>query len=438
MKKIYRQNQGKFWIKVSATLAVMMFGLVMFTNWGNGEESVAQAQGNNSATGEQLLCARDYSNFLVNGLDFDGEGFVDYWRDILVIYNTNYCQYSDIDNMLKRIDKARKQVRQAFYVCDKVTSAKVSADYYQMSAELYYLRHFVDTKESSNPKSSKAEKAQQVQPNAGVHALFVNMFVKKLKYFDAATAETVFTAIQEKYNAKIDEYKNCSDPNFTALKQKVTELIGTIETVKQMAKKFAEQVQQRWSAMEKRVAKSSGIWKALTSPSSLGDFFSKIADVRVNNEPIAETTVWEQIANTAKQNAPGELASQVVGSFVNTGQAAIDYWSRKKSSGSSSRPNTGAVAPPLPPVVTYDAIATDMAKIEKRDVQADLDLQYVSEYDLKYRQIGSAALDNMKANLVTLKKTVDDTFKPLDDVRACVSDIVGKQCSNKPINLPKK
>jgi hypothetical protein len=406
MKKSGFTISRNFWLKASMTLAGVLAALILGECWnwqteaGAGGGSIARAQGlsNNSGSGQQMFCARDYANFLMNGLDFDGEGFLDYWRDILVIYNANYCQYTDIDSLLNRIDQARKQIRQAFYVCDTVTSGKIAADYYQMSAELYYLRHFVSTKESPNPKASDAEKDQLVQPDPSVHEKFINMFVNKLKYFDAATAETTFTKIQQKYNAKMQEYKNCSDPNFAALKQKVLELIGTVDTIKKLALHFQEQVQQRWGAMEKRVAGSKGLWSAF-SADSIGDFFSRVTDLRVNSEPISETTVWEQLSNTVKQNTPGMTGT-----------------------------NTGQVAKPLPPVITYDSVVQDMANIKKRDSDADSDIKYVTEYDMKYRQVSGAALDNMKITLQALQQSIDDTFDPLNDIRICVSDVIGKQC----------
>jgi len=389
MKKNTLKNN--FWKNSAILLSIILLAMVASTVI-DQNQPVVQAQANNSGSGQQLFCARDFSNFIINGLDFDGEGFTDYWRDILVIYNTNYCQYTDIDSMLDRIDKARKQIREAFYVCDNSTVTRVTAQYYQLSAELYYLRHFVDTKESPNPKASDAEKEQNVQLTPDVHTQFINMFVNKLKYFDTTTAEAVFLQIQQKYESKLTDYRNCEDPTLGMLIKKIDDLRHTIDTIQQLGQKFAEKTTARFNAMEKRIAANPGLLSAF-SADGLGDFMGRVASVRVNSETPQQSTLWEQISNTAKVNAP-------VYQFP-----------------------PGPVKAP-----TFNDIANDMSTIKKRDEQNDLDIQYVSEYDLKYRQVGGSGLDKLKDNLDSLIVTIDDSFAPIDAVEVCAANIVGKQC----------
>lgn len=377
-------------LKQLIKLVVMV--MILLTG-GTGESVKAQALNNNSNGGQQLFCSRDFGTFITNGLDFDGEGFIDYWRDMLVIYNTNYCQYTDIDSLHNRIDKARKQIREAFYACDNDTADRVTGEYYQMSAELYYLRHFVSTKESPNPKASDKEKDQNVQLNASIHDMFINMFVKKLKYFNTDQAEIIFIQLKQKYESKLANYKNCSDPNIGMLKEKTVSLINTIETIKMLGKRFVESTQARWNAMEKRIAANPGF---LAAPyhTSLGDVFTRFVGVRVNGEAPLESTIWEQISNTAKENAP------------------FTYGKTK----------------PLPAAINFSVISNDLSTISARDQQNDMDIQYVSQYDLKYRQVGGSGLDKLKTNLITLQQTIEDTFKPMDQVRVCAAYIIGKQC----------
>ena len=78
----------------------------------------AQTGGFNGNGGE-VLCrngSRDWGNFISSVISYNG--FIEYWNDILYRYNKNMCLYLDIDNLLKRIDKIREQIRKAFYVCD--------------------------------------------------------------------------------------------------------------------------------------------------------------------------------------------------------------------------------------------------------------------------------------------------------------------------------
>lgn len=351
----------------------------------------ALAPKSNSGTG--LFCKRDFGNFLKNGIDFDGEGFTDYWRDIFVIYNTNYCQFTDIDSLLNRIDKARKQLREAFYVCDNSTAQKVAQQYYDMSAELYYVRHFVDTPAPTNPDASNAEKAQNVALRTDVKNKFIKKFVTDLKYFNDADGAAEFDKFVQKYSTKIDTYKNCSDPNFGALIQKIKDLGTTLDTIQQLGQKFVDRTNKVMSKMEARVAASPGLLSVF-SADSVGDFFNKAVSVRVNGENFDSTTTWEQISQTAKTNAPG-------------------YYGNVPAAGSP---------------ITQNFIAGDLSNIQKRDEANNLDLTYMAEYDLKYRQTSGLGLDKLLVNLDALQAVILSTYDPMTKIQVCAANIVGKQC----------
>lgn len=353
----------------------------------------AQTLSPKSNSGTGLFCKRDFGNFLKNGIDFDGEGFTDYWRDIFVIYNTNYCQFTEIDSLLDRIDKARKQIRQAFYVCDNSTAQRVARQYYDMSAELYYLRHFVDTPAPTNPNASDAEKAQNVALRTDIKDKFIKKFVTDLKYFNDAQGTIEFDKLVGKYSTKIDTYKNCTDPNFGALIQKIKDLGSTLDTIEQLGKKFADRTKNVISKTQARIAASPGLLSAF-SADSVGDFFNKATSVRVNNEDFDKTTTWEQISQTAKVNAPG-------------------YYGNVPAAGSP---------------ITQDFIATDLRNIKQRDIAKNLDLTYMTEYDLKYRQTSGLGLDKMIVNLTDLRTVIQATYDPMKRVQVCAANIVGKQC----------
>lgn len=353
---------------------------------------MAQGLDSNAGSGAQLFCTRDFGNFIVNGLDFDGEGFLDYWRDMIVIYNTNYCQYSDIDSLLRRIDQARKQLRQAFYVCDDQTVERITAQYYQLSAEVYYLRHFVDTAGTANPKSSDAEKAQKVAPRSAIKAEFLQKFVTDKGYFSQQSGEAEYLRISQKYEGKIEAYRNCGDPNFDQLLERVKNLANTLDTVKNLGKKFAEKTQKRWSAMKKRIDENPGMITSFNSD-SVGDLFSRVIDFRINGEPVQDATIWEQISLTAKENAPFTYGDKL-----------------------ASQP------------VDFSTVSADLDTINQRTDDNNLDLIYMAEYDLKFRQVQGLGLDTLSENLRTLKETIMNTFDPIDRVAVCTANILGKQC----------
>ncbi len=387
------QTNLKFgiWYKAGLTLLIFLSTL---------SPVLAQGLESNAGSGAQLFCKRDFSNFLTNGIDFDGEGFLDYWNDILVIYNSNYCRYLDIDSLLNQIDSARKQIRQAFYVCDNATSSRVAAQYYQLSAELYYLRHFINTAETPNPKSSDTEKAQKVLPDPQIKALFMQKFVNEKKYFDQQTGLEVFERIRQKYESKLENYRNCVDPNLEQLFQRIDNIKTNLGAATQLWTKFNDRRKARFSAMQKRIDANPGLISAFGA-SSVGDFFNRVVDLRINAETPGESTIWEQVTFAAKENAP----------FSSNNQIKM-----------TSQP------------MTFDSVKADLKTIEVRENDNAMDLQYVAEYDLKYRQVQGVGLDKVRDNLDTLKDIIKKTFDPLDKVQVCTANIVGKQCG-KPIDV---
>ena len=110
----------------------------------NAPVPVALAQtGGFNGNGGEVFCrngSRDWGNFISSVISYNG--FIEYWNDILYRYNKNVCLYMDIDNLLKRIDKTREQIRKAFYVCD-ASAPKLRDTYYELEAELFFLREYV-------------------------------------------------------------------------------------------------------------------------------------------------------------------------------------------------------------------------------------------------------------------------------------------------------
>ena len=183
-------------------------------------------------------------------------------------------------------------------------------------------------------------------------------------------------------------------PDCDGLVQKVKDLGTTIDTVQQMFKKFVDRTKNIISKTKKRIMASPGMRSAF-NPASVGDFFNKIVSVRVNNENFDTTTTWEQISQTAKANAPG-------------------YYGGKT---------------PVPgSPITQDMVSEDLNSIRRRDEAKNLDMIYMSEYDMKYRLTTGLGLDKLLVNLEDLQKTITDTYAPMDKIKVCTGNIVGKQC----------
>ncbi len=367
---------------------------------------VVNAQGlSGGDSGSRVFCKRDFGNFLAIGIDFGGEGFIDYWDDILIRYSRNYCHYADIASLLDRIDKIRKQLRQAFYVCDANTTARLTDTYQRLSAELWYLRHFIKTKEPANPDGDEEIKKDLVQKTENFQKEFVSRFADKYEYFSKEDAIAEFERFEDKYEFKLETYRNCVDPNYTLLMAKIEDLSDTLENVKNMVTKFEgglvddfkTRVATRAAQTQERVEQNPGLVSAF-DPDSSGGFFSHLVDARINSQEPA--VFWEE------------------------------FTSYSPDSGRDSG-NMGGVSRTANAPYTYQEALSDIQRIEERDLYKNLDIEYVTEYDNKYRQTADRSLDDLLKSLRELDGIIVDTYPELEKIHGCTSRIIGKQCGGK-------
>jgi hypothetical protein len=386
-------------------LGMIIAGLLMLP----AEGVFAQSGLGNPAGGGSLFCERDFSNYLSNGIDFDGEGFTDYWGDILDFpgigwsrYSANYCHFADIDSLLQRIDKSRKQLRQAFYVCDSATVARVSNDYKEMSMELYYLRHFLDTKPFVGGRDAPQEvKDESVVKKPNFQKEFLDKFADNEDYFDQQTTLKLFNQFEAKYDGKIDSYKNCTDPNMDALRLKIEELKNTFTTIKKLADRLNGKIQQRKKASDEKIQANPGMLTAF-SADNIGDAFKRAVDFRVNGENLSDPTVWENFTS-GKSGLSGAVSDAT-------------------SSDSTIRGSDGYV---------FNDVLIDLNKAQTRDDNLRLEAIYLAEMEMNYKETGGVGLDKAIEKLVEWQEIIRNTFPEMANLEKCTARIVAKQCGNK-------
>jgi hypothetical protein len=386
-------------------LGLMLVGLLMIPAQG----AWAQSGLGNPAGGGSLFCERDFGNYLSNGIDFDGEGFTDYWGDILDIpgvgwskYTANYCHFTDIDSLLQRIDKARKQLRQAFYVCDSATVARVSKDYKEMSMELYYARHFLDTKPFVGGKDApQSVKDESVVKRPNFQEEFMGKFADNENYFNAKITLELFNQFEAKYEAKIDGYKNCTDPGVDALRLKIEDLKNTFSNIKKLADRLNGKIANRKKASDAKIQANPGMLTAF-SADNIGDAFKRSVDFRVNGENLTDPTVWENFT-AGKSGLSGAVSDAV----------------------SSDTTITGADG------YVFNDVIADLSKAENRDENLRLEAIYLAEMEMTYKETAGVGLDKALEKLFALQETIRNTFPEMANLEKCTARIVGKQCSNK-------
>jgi len=375
------------WKNFYRSIAVTLFFLLVFQpfafaqNTKNNTPSQPVSEENPAkVSGQQLFCNRDFSNFLANGLEIRLLD-KDYWLDILTIpgystsrYSANICRYNDIASILNRINSARQRLRQAFYVCDITTTDVVTQQYYQLEAELYYLRHYADN---------------QLVEDRNFQKKFMDLFINQEKYFSQEKGVQLYQSFKAKYDAKRKTYEQCEDPGLATLKNKLNELASLLDTLDKIGQQFSRNLDQKTKKSEERIEKNS-----MFSAKSFGDFINRAVDFRVNGDDITDPTYWEQL-----------------------------------TSGDTGALNALNVNLPFTGNYSQSQALSDINFAQTRNDTRDLEIDYTTEYEAKYLINDDQFTAEAVTNLNTLLGIVESTYPELTKVASCTKMIVDKQCS---------
>ncbi len=340
---------------------------------------VAFAQtGDASGNGGAVVCrngARDYGTFLSSVISYNG--FTEYWKDIIVRYNHNMCLFLDIDNLLNRIDKTRQQIRNAFYTCD-ASAPKLRTLYYQLEAELFFLRDYVDFDDDGNI----IFKSQNV-----ITSDFTDYTVSKMNFFSPADAQTLLQTLFGKYNAKKDAYLNCADPTWGNLIQKWNEFkssLGGFTAIQDAA----ETISKRWD-------------DAVNTPfKRTGGLFGGLLDTKING--LDPATAWGDISAELQRNAISTVP-------VSSGQIA-------------AATQQGTLG------FSYDKFLQTAASDASLHDQELERTQFLAQYGQTYQQssanIAQAIIDKVNA----LDTSIQATFPLITQTSQCAKTVNGRVC----------
>jgi hypothetical protein len=242
-----------------------------------------------STSGGQVICrgGRDWGTFISAVIGYDD--FVEYWKDILVRYNSNICHYQDIDSLLNRISGVREQIRRAFYVCaDAASTESMKRTYYELEAELFFLRKFIKTDYSNFIEVSDQKVINDLR----------GYFVINKGFFSDDEILVLFNRFKEKYRTHLISYQNCTDPLWQNLVDKWNEFKSTAGGVTPAMNRATESFEKRWDRMKN------------TSMNLGRDFWGGFLDLRING--LSPKEGWDQIADTLKRNFPSGFTFQQI------------------------------------------------------------------------------------------------------------------------------
>lgn len=260
------------------SLVTLLFLAILAANMFYFARNARAQSGGYSGTGKEVFCRgdRDYESFISAFLSYDG--FIEYWKDIVIRYNANICLYNDIDSLLRRLEKARQQVRNAFYICD-VNANNLAKTYYKLEAELYFARKYLDV--SNGNLLFADEKALRNK--------FIDYFVTDKEFFTQEEGKNYFDEFLKRYKERQKVYLNCPDPTWGNLIAKWNEfkenaggfgaIKEAVETIKQKAEKVLNVPRDR-----------------------TGNVLGGLIDVRVND--LDPETAGAEISNELKRIFP--------------------------------------------------------------------------------------------------------------------------------------
>lgn len=208
-------------------------------------------------------CFNEWESFVSSVISYDSFG--EFWKDIFVRYNKNLCHYQDIASTLDKIDAVRKQIKQNFLSCNSKQATTLANQYYELEAELWFLRNFIDI-----PNSEIQE-----LPEEKVQELMRQEFVLSKQYFEEEKVTELYDKFKKKYKGKVSStYKKCEDPDIGALKKKWKSFK---ENIKSLGQDTGKTIKAEWN-------------KAINNPAKgMQGFIKGVQSFRLNSVPALKT-----------------------------------------------------------------------------------------------------------------------------------------------------
>lgn len=172
-------------------------------------------------------CLKGWRQFVAAGVGF--QDFSDYWRDFFLWPS----HYADVANVQNQLNRARYAVMAAFLRCDLPRLTSVTEAYYRLEAELYFVRHFVDTDggylkvltESPGSRDKFADEmvdymillkpaedeARERAIYSGYFDLFSARYASRARTYASFGEDPVFEELGAKFDELIEAFKSFKD-----------------------------------------------------------------------------------------------------------------------------------------------------------------------------------------------------------------------------------
>lgn len=300
-------------------------------------------------------CFTEWDTFISSTISING--FKEYWKDILVRYNQNTCYYMDIDTVLKQIDTARSNLREAILGCKDDQVNKLKPKYYELEIELDYLRTFV----------SFSDKKGKLISEEKVYKELKKKYVDDKLLYTEDDFKKIYDRYKTKYQSRLNStYAKCEDASLKKLVDKWNQLVKTVKGIGADAKKIKEDFD-----------------KAINlPPTNTKNFIGDLKQLRLDSIPPIQTPT-EIFNETTRTTGNEPTLDQLQISISQTGQE-------------------------------YNST------IQKTSLTA--------EYEALYKNSGDSVADAYEKILIDMNKTIEDTYKPLEELKQCAKKSTDRQC----------
>ncbi len=336
-----------------------------------------------------------------SGFTKPGSDFVDYWHDFL-LYQPHYA---DVYGVVRQLNAARYSVISTFLRCQPERFKQVTSRYYVLEAELYFVRHFINTWADGFPERIIADENRKE-----FRQEFVQYMISKTpdaadKNEQLAKFGGYFDSFMAKYKNKVKEYgesKNSSDPAWGQIKEKWENLKNTFSDLGSSVKGLG--------------GDAADLGEALV-PSSPGSLISSI---------------FSRVDACAQVGSDDSYCVSDAIKYLNEHDVVAEAEQKRDALLNAKRVNS----------VTFGEVhaAVDAAN---QPTPEDLlsESEMLKKYEVLYGSVGSNGIAEMIQNTDTLLATltngrgpgpfgpkISGSLKPLEKISECADDIEDKQC----------
>jgi len=359
-------------------LAIMTLGNFSFVQATTFEDNLIDSySGDDLSLGRCLYKGNtEFSLFINSVIVLDG--FVaNYLGSFYDVFFKNQCHANDIMSLIRQRDKLRDYIRDAFLTCKTDRIPALKKGFYDINAEIYYVRNIVSSSLALNlPYSSLSTQALY-----DAEGLFTSE--SKLKqdmrgnYVDSGIYspiefEALFNKLTVKYDKRKLSYVNCETTSWDEVETKWNEFIDTAGGLAPAWKSFSRGVGGRWEKIVEA-----------TTDQGFEDYAAGFFGMRVNGLN------------------PGQGFGEILDELY-----TYNPFPTKSDA--------------------LKAVGNARKSYDMNRLQTDLS----AEFEILYKETGDTAVEMFVEELELLNISIEDSIPLLEGVEGCARTMDSRQCSN--------